>query len=564
MPVRPALGVFLILSSVLLSAGCGAMGEPANQPIAAIAFLPQPAVIQAGESFNPVITVEVRDPDSNRVITAAIPVTISLKANPGGATLSGTLTVISNFGRATFSDLMIDKVGTGYTLTASAAGLQPVTSAAFAVVPGPVALAFLVQPDSAEGQVLFDRAIQVSAHADRFGNVVPDAPVTLALGVNPWSDVLGGTTTVMAVNGVATFSDLSLALPGQGITLEATSGTGIPVQSNAFRVRTSFVQVSAGDSYSCGVTVVGFAYCWGYGYGLIPHPVPGRQLFSTLSAGTSYTCGIGTNGTTYCWAPNSAPAPVGGNLAFAQVSVGNGHICGVTTSNAAYCWGSNGLGQLGDSTNQQRLTPTLVAGNHSFIQISAGYLANSCGVTSSHAAYCWGNNTTGQLGDSTGNHQNAPSPVAGGHAFVAVSAGREHACGLTTADAVLCWGDNGGGQLGDGTSGVRIVPTPATGGISFAMVSAGEFRHTCGVSTGNEAYCWGYGISGQLGTSVPGILLDPTVVAGGLSFAQVSAGDAHSCGLTTAHQVYCWGVNSNGQIGDGNTLERDTPMRVIQ
>ena len=70
--------------------------------------------------------------------------------------------------------------------------------------------------------------------------------------------------------------------------------------------------------------------------------------------------------------------------------------------------------------------------------------------------------------------------------FRQVSAGQRHTCGVTTTDQAYCWGYNGfsmhGGQLGDGTTTRRLKPVPVTGGLRFNQVSAGV-THTCGVST---------------------------------------------------------------------------------
>jgi alpha-tubulin suppressor-like RCC1 family protein len=57
------------------------------------------------------------------------------------------------------------------------------------------------------------------------------------------------------------------------------------------------------------------------------------------------------------------PVPVAGNLTFADVSAGNdGFACGVTTDGGAYCWGENSYGQLGDGTTTNSSVPVKVAG----------------------------------------------------------------------------------------------------------------------------------------------------------------------------------------------------------
>jgi alpha-tubulin suppressor-like RCC1 family protein len=89
------------------------------------------------------------------------------------------------------------------------------------------------------------------------------------------------------------------------------------------------------------------------------------------------------------------------------------HACGITTTNVAYCWGDNTLGQLGDGTRTTRLKPVPVAGGLFFAQLSAG-ADYTCGKTAANVAYCWGDNLLGALGDGTWqNVRTRPTLVAG-------------------------------------------------------------------------------------------------------------------------------------------------------
>jgi len=124
-------------------------------------------------------------------------------------------------------------------------------------------------------------------------------------------------------------------------------------------------------------------------------------------------------------------------------------------------------------------------------------------------------------------------PVTTGLTFAQVSAGGYFACGVTTAGAAYCWGYNGDGELGNGTTTNGPTPVAVTGGLTFATVSAGE-SSACGVTTAGAAYCWGFNGNGELGNGTTTSSPTPVAVTGGLTFATVSAGGYSACGVTTA------------------------------
>ena len=99
----------------------------------------------------------------------------------------------------------------------------------------------------------------------------------------------------------------------------------------------------------------------------------------------------------------------------AQQRRGLRSACGVTTAGAAYCWGWNFYGEVGDGTTTLRGAPVVVAGGHLF-RFSAGSSSlsgvHSCGVTTDNAAYCWGYNFYGQLGDGTTEDRSVSVAVA--------------------------------------------------------------------------------------------------------------------------------------------------------
>src|SRR5438477_474356 len=217
------------------------------------------------------------------------------------------------------------------------------------------------------------------------------------------------------------------------------------------------------------------------------------------------------------------------HLTFAALSTGAAnHTCGVTTSRAAYCWGHNAAGEIGDGTRMNRSSPVLVGGGLRFVALGTGG-ETTCGVTTTGAAYCWGDNQFGQLGDGTSQNQRAsPVLVTGGLDFAALAVSYFHACGVATDGVAYCWGANDAGELGDQTRTSRSSPAPVAGGLTFARVSVGA-QFSCGVTTDAAADCWGHNSFGQRGDGSTGSRTVPAGVAGGRSFAALSTGPRHVC-----------------------------------
>lgn len=255
-------------------------------------------------------------------------------------------------------------------------------------------------------------------------------------------------------------------------------------------------------------------------------------------------------------------------LTFAQVSLGGDHACGLTAAGVAYCWGNNLYGQLGDGTYLEHSAPAAVVGGLTFSTIVAGD-TTTCGITTGHDAYCWGNNSSYQLANGTTN--NSDTPVLIGSNFTAITVGDSHICAINTSNDAYCWGDNTYGRLGDGTTTARNTPTAVTGGHKFSSIEAGS-TYTCAVATpSGSGYCWGYNIYGQLGNGASGFGAStnstPVQVGAGTPqfkhiYAARTAGYA-TCGITTSDTLYCWGYNLSGQVGIGNTTSpQPNPVAV--
>jgi len=109
-----------------------------------------------------------------------------------------------------------------------------------------------------------------------------------------------------------------------------------------------------------------------------------------------------------------------------------------------------------------------VAGRLGFSAIAPG-LIHSCGIADTGTAYCWGENSYGQLGDGSINRSAIPVAVSGSLRFGSLAIGDVHTCGLTRSGSgsAYCWGGNNWGQLGNGSVSGSLIPVAVSGGLIF-------------------------------------------------------------------------------------------------
>jgi hypothetical protein len=210
-----------------------------------LVYTQQPTNTVAGATITPSVTVAVEDANGNvETGDSTTTVTLAIGTNAGGGTLSGTLTKTVASGVATFSNLSINKTGTGYTLNATSNPAHgTTTSSPFNItVAAASQLAFTVQPAAAAniqatGTGTFSASVAVE---DANGNVVTTdstTAVTLAIGTNPSSGVLSctntGGLTVTVSSGVASFTGCAITKTGTGYKLTASSSPSYTAPSNA-------------------------------------------------------------------------------------------------------------------------------------------------------------------------------------------------------------------------------------------------------------------------------------------------------------------------------------------
>lgn len=182
---------------------------------AKLVFSTEPANGTAGSPLEQV-AVQVQDNNGNAVTSSSASITI----NSTAAGVGGTTTVAAVNGVATFSNLVFAATGS-YTLTAASSGITSATSTPFTISAGAAAkLVFGAEPaNGTAGSPLSGVVVQVQ---DANGNVVTGS--TPAISINSTTAGVGGTTTVAAVNGAATFSNLVFTTTGTYTLTAASSG----------------------------------------------------------------------------------------------------------------------------------------------------------------------------------------------------------------------------------------------------------------------------------------------------------------------------------------------------
>jgi alpha-tubulin suppressor-like RCC1 family protein len=245
------------------------------------------------------------------------------------------------------------------------------------------------------------------------------------------------------------------------------------------------------------------------------------------------------------------------------ITAGLAHTCALSGTGSVLCWGSNEFGQIGNASTTSITSPVQVVGLTSNVVSIAAGSESTCALTSEGTVWCWGDNSSGQLGNATFTQSTVPVEVMNpdGNAplngVARITAGQSHACAVTSAGEVLCWGDNSKGQLGNGTEIVSSLPVPVSGLASSVSTIAAGSGFTCAATTDGGAKCWGDGASGQLGngtsanSTLPSSVLDGTGSSALGGVVTISAGFENACALTTGGTVLCWGANGAGQLGNG-------------
>ena len=344
-----------------------------------------------------------------------------------------------------------------------------------------------------------------------------------------------------------------------------------PTDSNA----TTFgnvAQISAGNGHTCALMDGGNIYCWGDGErGALGNKLRKSKVQASLVASPKPTRKF-----------NDKDLPGG------KVAAGEKHSCVVIPKGNVYCWGEGDNGRLGTNSTSDATAPDLVHGTNnsgilgSIYQVKAGN-KHTCTINGGGKVHCWGDGSSGKLGQGAGTNSKFPIAVISGETATGnnaltnarqISVGQNHACVLRSNQQVACWGENDYGELGANLNpnNVEFANSPMlvhtsdsdTEPLSDVIhVSAGA-DHTCAVRSNGKVYCWGRGASGRLGRgSNTNNKRTPALVSGtNKNMVQVSTKSSHTCALKSSGEVYCWGSGEQGQIGNGGNSVSYTPTRA--
>ncbi|MCH2534680.1 MAG: hypothetical protein MK008_09595 [Bdellovibrionales bacterium] len=365
--------------------------------------------------------------------------------------------------------------------------------------------------------------------------------------------------------------------------------------------------------------------------------------FKSIGLGTAHACGVLNDDKIKCWGSNGGSgnggaklgvgladwidwgqevSQIGENLKYVEInatdipvdiqaggymSCGLFHPSGSVNNKFVKCWGDHAYvaqgdtgsnNHIGDGQYEVRDLPALDFGATAGVyvnQLSVGF-QHSCVLLDNGNAYCWGENTHGQIGINTAkDYVNSYTNFVGdddnevgtsfqkvidnGVSITQISAGRDHTCALFSNNRAKCWGWGSNGELGDGNEGyshkrgntsgdmealnfINVGTTDGTTPRNVKMIKAGS-DHTCVIlADNNQVKCFGENNYGQLGLgntddkvwgSELGDNLAEVDLGTGLSAKDLYLGEDFTCAILNNDQIKCWGRNHKGQLGYEHT-----------
>ena len=196
---------------------------------------PPPGEVTVGVGFP--VGFSAEDPYGNVVTSFSGSVVVSLAGNPGSATLGGTIAMNAVAGVAVFTNLTLNTNASGYKFQASSTGLTNAVTGPVDVTPVGTATRLVVtsEPPSTNAAGTPFGLVVKAESSDGTIDTSFSGDVTIAIQDNTYGAALGGTITLAAINGVATFAGLTLDQAGSFV-LSATTGTLPAADANLISV----------------------------------------------------------------------------------------------------------------------------------------------------------------------------------------------------------------------------------------------------------------------------------------------------------------------------------------
>jgi len=356
------------------------------------------------------------------------------------------------------------------------------------------------------------------------------------------------------------------AMTWVAFALVACGGGG----EEAHQALANVAEVAVGMNHACARLRTGQVSCWGDDYSgelgdgtktNTTTPVAARDISNATEVAANGLASLAllSDGTVRGWGMTVldsslhpvpivtlVPTPVPTISAATAISTGDQyHSCAVVSGGEVYCWGLGTLGQLGDGSMMDSLTPVRVTGITDAVSVSANGRA-SCVVHRDGRVSCWGS------GIFYGIDGSVPMDADGLTDAVAVSVGDYHACALRATGTVSCWGLNSEFSLGTGLApGINsVVDVPGVSNV--VSVSAGSFN-MCAVVADGSVWCWGDNQFGQLGGGEIGTSSPPIQVLGLPAAESVSTGGFTTCAVLRDHTVSCWGSTMFAPFANSTT-----------
>ncbi|MBF0300318.1 MAG: hypothetical protein HQK51_16480, partial [Oligoflexia bacterium] len=219
------------------------------------------------------------------------------------------------------------------------------------------------------------------------------------------------------------------------------------------------------------------------------------------------------------------------------ITMGANHICSLeSVLKKVKCWGDNKYGQLGTGPlvfSYSEFPVEVVNSQTELSDMSAGY-NHTCYSDDSNKAYCWGDNSFGQLGITGNKFGTVLVPNITQGRILSVASKGNYSCVIDLDDKVMCWGEMY-------YNGIKKIFSPP---ISIPGVSPQVYSLVLGLEEScvhdeDDFYCWGKNIKGVEKRSI------------GKIHGKIQIGDGFACISKSlgVDEVACWGKNDKGQLG---------------